>query len=297
MSLGIYISEAGHDATTASAKNLVFSSDFKTPKIYTSGDFSITTDASGNATSSVAHPLNYAPGFYIFRKGTTKANIMDASTHANVFTPNNETFDVWWDHSQDLGCYSDTSSLKYIASGAGINTTYDFRHYLLLDPSETTNASGDFESLFGIRTTMAGFDALTGKIYQTGIDSKYNTFSYHKGLMGSYNLTLPAVFASAISDTDVEEGTYVDIYHGLEFAPFYIAYMEIGAELYEIPMARAWSDISLDYYWAVNSWCDSTRVRLSFWRRCNHNLFSFPNSLSEETVTVKWIISKEALSG
>jgi len=301
MSYGIKVSKPGYDATTASSKNLVYSSDFKTPKIYTLGDFSITTDANGNATSGVAHGLEYAPGFYVFRKGTTKANVMDGSTHANAFTPNNETFDVWWDYSQKLGCHTDTSAIYFKATSAAGSAGYDFRYYVLLDPSEETAASGEAGATYGLRTTQAGFDALTGKVYQSGIDSKYNTFSYHDGLVGSYNLTLPTAWASQFSDPDVEEGTYVDIIHNLSYPPFYLACVEINnqgsLELHEIPAAWFYTDVSTDFFWAVNSWCDDTRVRLSFWRRCKYYGYQFPNGFSEQTVTVKWIICEEPLNG
>ena len=69
---GIKVSQPGFDVKTAKKEELVFSSEYDTPKVFISGSgtvlvpFNADIWTPGSATVEIAHNLNYLPAFFVF---------------------------------------------------------------------------------------------------------------------------------------------------------------------------------------------------------------------------------------
>ena len=72
---GMKVSKAGYDVKTTSLENMVFHSDYKTLKIFSSGSGSVTVNkatgsgwdvVSGKSTVEITHNLGYRPVFMCF---------------------------------------------------------------------------------------------------------------------------------------------------------------------------------------------------------------------------------------
>jgi len=60
---GLKVSRAGYNVSTATNKQLVFSSKFNTLKLYAQGSGS---QATGGGTVTIAHSLGYVPAFVVY---------------------------------------------------------------------------------------------------------------------------------------------------------------------------------------------------------------------------------------
>lgn len=71
---GVKVSKPGIDLSTAIPKDLMFYSGYISLKVYSAASVTIATDASGNASQTVAHGLSYTPAciaFYSDNSGST----------------------------------------------------------------------------------------------------------------------------------------------------------------------------------------------------------------------------------
>jgi len=309
ISYGIKASKPGQDVKTVLDKYAQFSSKFATLKILTKGDTSITTDGSGNGSVTVAHGLNYAPAYYVFRKGTAQYTYLDASSYTNSFAPVTMVPSIWLPETSTNGlstfkAYTNDTNLVITATGASASTTYNFRYYLFVDLGQDYSGTDGvtLNSNYGMKVSKDGIDVKTGKEYEMGYSSKYKSLQYYDESYKTQDLTLPDMWATMV-DTDVTEGTYVDFNHGLGYQPFYLVWAEnipypgitSGANTF-VPWSIWLGAGSQGGYIQTDTFCDSTKARVSFVRRSITTGTGNGPEFSSSTITIKCIIFTENLT-
>lgn len=298
---GMKASKAGQDVKTAVAKDLRFNSEKGALKIFKCGDASFTTDGSGNGSVTIAHNMGYPPALFVYRKATARFDFLSGSTeYSNAFfpvgAPNFYVKDDVLHHA--IHAYTNDTNLYINCNGGKASTTMYFRYYILVEQSATFTAADSITTSndYGFKVSKPGFDIATAKEYQLAFSSKYKILQYFSVNKKSQALTLPAMWPSEIDDT-VEEATYVDVVHGLGFAPLVFVFFDsptFGNVLVKAPVVL---ENSLDYFaYAVSYFADATRVRVYFWRWCLL-LIDSEGDFPEETITVRVLVTTEDLAG
>ena len=271
-------------------------------------DTSLTTDGSGDGSVAITHSFGYSPAFVAWRKCTVGWDFIDpGNTYTNAFLPVGQV-NFWGDLVNASGtrldvhnalhAYSDSSNLNIQALGANNSQQYDFRYYLLVDRAEefTGNFGGELVNNYGFKISPDGVNVLTAKEYQLGYSSKYKALQHYEVLFKTGSLTLPAVWSSYYDQTE-QEGTYIDFQHGLDYQPFFLGFYQVDGED-EIRQFPIYSVDDLDNInYQVSAWCDSTRVRVSFWRSVYYNPITGSQSLAAQTINIKLYIFTENLNG
>ena len=301
LSYGVKVSKPGQDVKTSENIDTQFSTKFSTLKMLTWDDVSITTNGSGDGAVSIEHDLGFAPAHYVFRKGTAQLTFLDASSHANSFTPVTGCANLWMGGNY-FTVYSNPTHLVIEAAGQEPNTTYYFRYYLFIDLAEDyTGVAGiTLDKHYGIKVSKDGFDVKTAKEYQLAYSQNYKSLQYYDENYKTQILSLPLTIADP-QDTTLECGTYVDINHGLGYPAFFIAYaltaLSDGFNVL-IPYSKYYGTIfSSGGIEAIDGFCDSTKIRLSFYRKSVassivENGAIFP----EQSIKIKCFIFTEDLS-
>lgn len=300
----------GTNLNTDLDKDLAFTSKYGTLKIFKKGDISLTTDGSGNGSSYIEHGLGYAPAFLIFRKDTATWTFLDPTSYPDAYIPGvgvtNDWVTVYGINNGDLGsihAYTTADRLYIISAGADPNRTKDFVYYLLVEKSE---AFTDPDSItknknIGMKVAKPGKNVLTSPEYDLGYSSKYKSLQYYPESIKEETLTLPLMFSSFV-DSEVEEGCYVDFFHGLGYPPLFMAYARSSLlntdMMIEIPFAFETADGGYSSEYQISSFCDSTRIRVSFYRRDNFNyLMNTPSrTWLDEALVIKLYVFTENLA-
>jgi len=301
---GLKVSKKGDDVNTTVPKSLRFDSEYSTLKIYKWGNATISTNGSGTGSVTIPHDLGYAPGFFVFRKGTAQWTLFSATTYADSFFPLGAVNQyVYGDTKHDrIQAYATSTSLIINADATDvINSTIYLRYYILVDRSElfSTNSTISLPNNVGFKIAKTGYD-VTSPEYQMVYSSKYKALQYYAENKQTSTITLPETFASFV-DTEVESASYVDFAHGLGYAPFFIAYAEgsnySSNELFQIPRNVYVNDTNA-YNNNVSGFSDSTRVRIYWYRRSFQNQVTRAvNSFPAETLTIHLYIFTENLAG
>ena len=84
---GLKVSTPGTSVLTQIDKDILFSTKYSTLKINTSGFATVSTNGSGNGTTTVAHNLGYAPAFIAFQKTTASFSFLGTTTYPNAYVP------------------------------------------------------------------------------------------------------------------------------------------------------------------------------------------------------------------
>jgi len=283
---------SGDNVLSVSDKDAAFTTKHKILKLFMWGNTTITTDGSGDGSVTITHGLGFAPAFFVFRKGTAYNALMDATSYTNAFWPLGAR-NIWSDDNVDhaLHAYTTSDKLYIVAKGATASKTYTFRYYVLVDLAQDFNGS-DLSTLtnsYGTKFSTTGTDVTTAKEYELVYSTKYKALQYYDESFKNQDLTLPAGWASEV-DTSVPMGTYVDFTHGLGYQPFYLAFFN-G---YMVPYMAVNGADAIDY--EINGFCDSTRVRISFYKE---SLYITGNSYGwteSETINIKVYIFTEDLT-
>ncbi|HEX9063136.1 MAG TPA: hypothetical protein VF941_23430 [Clostridia bacterium] len=302
LDFGVKVSKVNQDVKTALDKDIQFSSKFSTLKILGKGDTSLTTDGSGNGSVSVAHNLGYSPAYLVFRKGTASFSFLDASTYANSFTPVTDVPSLWFGQNS-FTTYTNTSNLVISASSLAANTTYNFRYYYLVDLAQSYSGASGISLVddYGLKVSQANNDVKTGTEYNMGYSQKYKSLQYYDVSYQTQSLSLPLMYSDPMQKT-VEAGTYVDIDHGLGYQPFFMAWalnaFASGQNIF-VPFQQGYGNLAAnqDGIKSVDGFCDSTRIRLSFYEKsvATANNVNGPK-FQALTVTIKCIIFTENLT-
>jgi hypothetical protein len=115
MANGIRVTD-GKRISAANPDNLLYSSDFQSPKIWSTKTGSFTTDASGNAVIDMPHGLVYTPAVFAYIK----------KDDGNWYGIDNQTSAV------------ETSSLYCTIRTLGLtaNHTYQYKFWIFTDPAQ-----------------------------------------------------------------------------------------------------------------------------------------------------------------
>lgn len=294
---GLKISTPNNSVETQSDAALAFTSKYPSLKLIKSGDLSVTTDGSGNGTNQVAHNLGFAPAYFAFQKKTVQWTTLDASSYSNGYVSDPGIGNQWGGgYHHYLHVYTDGTNVYLQAKGAAVSTTYTIHYLLFMDLAESY--SGNDVAVgndYGFKVSRDGIDVRSAKQHQLSYSSRYKTIQYYDVSYKTTTLTLPIMYASPI-DTPQEEGTYVDINHGLGYPPFFMAFFrrDVGDAIsFSVPFIGVNSSTD-DWDYGVASFCDATRVRISFWRKSTWGLFV--EEWPAETITIKVYIFTEDLS-
>jgi hypothetical protein len=260
-----------YEVTTAVDRKLSYSSEFLTFKIFKKGTISLTTDGSGNGKASIPHGLGFMPTFQVFKMGTASwqeaLTGVDTNTYPGAFFPNPGNFHSFTADNHLVEAYTDAGFLHIEAISATINTTYTYKYYIFSDLSQFYSGSTIKPIMtHGLRVSKVGKPADTAKPFDFLFSSEQRCLQYYQQKAVQYELTLPAISGSFIDDSP-EEATYVDIFHHMKYPPFFLAFCinPLDVTTKEIP------DFSFGpgEYAAekVSSFCDSERIRISWWRQ------------------------------
>jgi len=299
MAHGLRISKPGDDVKTATSKNLAFDSSKGALKIFTTGTLSLTTNSSGNATASAAHNLNYAPGFFMFRKATAKWSLIAATEYTNSFfpvgAPNFYVKDDPYHHA--IHAYADGTNIYVQVDDGNPSTTMDFMYLLLVDQSEEfSSADGITNASYGLKIAKSDFDVKTAKEYQLGFSSQYKILQHYAESYKTSSLTFPGIFASYYN-TSVSQVSYVDFEHGLGYPPLFMAYVTganaTGNKLVKAPFVDT-NGIDI-FNTSVSGFADATRIRIYWWRSSTF-FISLLDNRPTDTLSLKMCIFTENLN-
>ncbi len=296
---GLKISTPNNDAQSQTDANLAFTSKYPSLKLIKSGDISVTTDGSGDGTNSVAHSLGFAPAYFAFQKTTAAWSLLDATTYANAYVSDPGIANQWGgDNHYKIHVYTDATNIYLQAKGAAASTTYTIHYLLFVDLAQDyTGADISVDNDWGFKVSRDGVDVLSAKQYQLSYSSRYKPIQYYDVNYKVTTLTLPIMYASPI-DTSQEEGTYVDINHGLTYPPFFLAFFRSDTYNSTISFSVPYLGVNAADNWSnsVAGFCDATRVRIAFWRKSFWSAPSPDPTWVAETITLKVYIFTEDMS-
>lgn len=299
---GIKVSKSGDDVFSyTDANDLQFTSQYSTLKLYKWGTTTLTTNSSGNGSVNIAHDLGYAPAHLVFRKGTASCSFISATTYTNSFFPLG-AINKYSDDANHVAfdCYTDSTNLTINCVSGTASTTFTFRYYIFVDLAQTYTGDDSVGQLknWGFKVSKPGYSVLTAKEYNMNYSTRYKSLQYYPQSQFEQDLTLPIMWANH-EDTEVEEMTYVDFNHNLGYAPLFMAFVNI----YSTSLG-AWASHQIPIYmenglsagWSVSGFCDSTRIRIYFWRYSVYALGTLYGNYAKETVNIKTIIFTENLA-
>lgn len=301
---GIKFGLPGQNLLTAEDKNIVWSSKYNSLKVVTKGTIDITTNGSGIGSGSIAHNLGFSPTFHVFRKGTAdwrrnNKSEIDNSTYANAYFPNPGNENNWLNFHATTQVNSDNTNLNFYIEAEN-NTTYTFTYFIFADLSVLSNNNSPFgQNNFGMKVAQPNKDAREQKDFQLGFTSKFRPLQYNHVKSQIVTMNLPLLFPSQYSDSQPEEAVYCEVTHGLGYPPFFLGFFKdssAGNSLAETNEANQSPLIDLGLgglIRCVDSWCDATRIRFSFWRKA---YYEADDSWSASTLTVKCLIFNEDLT-
>jgi len=301
---GIKVAQKGINVlTNTDSENLIFSSGSNSLKVLAKGEISITTDGVGVGVGVIEHGLGFAPTLNIFRKGTTawqrqNPSEVDAVPHPNAYFSNPGTPHNWINYHSNTRVYSDEENLTIYVEGAA-GTTYTFLYYIFADLAEEYEGDTPIGAVkTGIKIAFPGGNAATQKVFQLGFSSRFRALKYNPVKSQTLELSLPKIYGSAIDDPTPEEAQYGEIIHGQGYPPFFLAFFKFGSEnvAHEVGFGTKspYMDLGYDFLeQCVDSWCDATRIRFSFWRKA---YFVSGDEWPAETLSIKCLVFDEDLS-
>jgi len=298
---GLKASTTGTSVLTQIDKDILYTSKFNSLKINSTGLATVTTNGSGNGTTVVAHNLGYTPAHLVFRKCTTSFSFLGTTTYPNSYVPDPGVYNGWAGTvNTQLSSYADGTNLTFLASSAEASSSYIFRYYTLVDLSKTYSGTANptLSSDYGWKVSKPGIDVKTAREYQLSYSTRYKALQYYSVNYATQNVTLPKMFCSLV-DNPVEEATYVDIQHGLGYPPLFLSFFQgtaLAASTIStmIPYTGVNNGENPDY--GVWSFCDSERIRISFWRK-SYLLAGQPiENWSAETIKIQCYVFTEDLS-
>jgi hypothetical protein len=289
--------------TNIDPNNLIFSSKYNTLKVLAKANTTVSTNGSGNGLTQIEHGLGYAPAYYIYRKGTAtwqrENNVSPFSTtHANAYSSNVGMGNSWFPSNDAIEVYTDETYLYIEASSAQANTTYNFLYIIFSDLAQSFNEESTLgSSSVGIKIAREGNNVLeSAQHFKMAFSTRFRSLKYIPEKSSTTSLTLPLIFSSA-SDTSSQEATYVDINHGLGYPPFFLAYFtgDTFTDALETGMGFPLTDVGSPFY-EVSSFCDATKIRITFFRLASYGVFTGVQTLQQETINIKYLIFDEDLS-
>lgn len=283
--------------------DLAFLTKYPTIKVLRKAASTVVTDGSGNGTRTIPHNFGFSPSYQVFLKGTASwqqsLSGVDASSYSNAYFANPPNASNWFSNMYYIHPYTDDNNFYVQVAGGPASTTINFVYYLFLDLAEEyTGAVSNGENSVGTKFSRATKNVLERKPYQYTYTSEGRSLRFNPTKSGDLSMSLPELFGSLLTDPDPEEAVYGEVTHGLGYPPFYLAYFEKASSpnyLYET------NRYSLDDFdnvvEIIDSWCDATRIRFSWWRQALKNPAPLTSTTwDEDTMTIKYLIFDEDLS-
>lgn len=271
----------GDNLNTQLPNQLRLNTDYGFLMVATSGIATVNLDANGNGIVTIPHNLGYAPAFMVFRKGTAYWPFLDANSYANAYFPIGGA--NHWTQSAEghagIFAYTDATNLyiQVISGWAKLGAiSITFKYYVLLDQIELYSGANKPANRipYGTRVAKTGKNVLTSGSVDWLSDLQYKVLQYQSVNLRVGSLTLPEMWTSWW-DKDQEEGTYIDFYHGLGYPPMFMFWASSTNDYFiECPysfmtnISKEGEPSYQDYLtYEVAAFCDSQKVRVSYWRR------------------------------
>jgi len=296
---GVKVSKPGQDAGTTSDKELQFVTDYSTHKLYQTGTISVAKTGTASASGTASHNLGFEPAFFAFRKFTASNSFMESgTTYPDSYTPIGGPSAWTGDDHQLIHAYSDTANMNFYVDSSLAVGTYDFKYYTLVDLANDYSGTTITKSGYGFKVSKPGVEVTTAKEYQLGYSSEYKALQYYDESFQSASATLPVQAASQF-DNPVEAGTYIDFYHGLGYAPLYMAFFKSDSFsdpdlLVETPFGD--QGANTEYVVKYDSFSNDEFIRFSFYRETLQYIGGY-GTLGAEEVSVKLYPFTENLEG
>lgn len=296
---GLHIAKPGENVFNPASGEYAFDTDHSTLKLYKTGFAVVTTNSGGLGSTIVPHGFGFAPAFYGFRKHTARWDFMDGGNeYANAWFPigNPNRWTKGDSIHHGIAMSSDRDNLYIDITNGLASTSYLFKYYLLADLAQNFQGTPSLalRSHYGIKVAKPGIDVRYAKPHELGFCSDFKALQFPESHVKTATIGLGGYFTS-YHDQSREQGSWVNFEHNLGFAPFYLAFGHLST----------WSDnfwMEIPFYGTTGydafnklicSFCDATRVRVSFWRGA---FYSFgAESLPDETLTLKVFIFNEDL--
>lgn len=291
----------GSDVSSNSDLDLNFTSKYSSLKIYQWGDAQFTTNGSGDGSVNVNHDLNYAPIVIVYQKLTPTwsgggESIPNGSANSFCRTGVANWYAGGVDNA-NIDVYTTTSDFTIEGSLIDVSTTYYFRYYILVDLSQAFSSASNISLTgdHGFKVSKEEKSVLTAEEYDMAYSSKYKALQYYSNHIVEETLTLPAMFASPI-DTYVDEVAYVDFNHNYGYPPLY--YIYAGDSPLNLLTSAPFTDFTgNNISYNVAGFCDSSKVRVYFWRASRNIAGTTDVVWATTTITIKCIMFSENLLG
>lgn len=298
--------KVGDNVGTDTDLQAKFTTKFSSLKLYKWIDAEFTTDGSGFGSVTVDHDLGYIPVFQVWGKHTAQFSFLAATTYPNAFSllgPLNS----YRPYSGGIGASASNTQIFIQAlhiegfGGVSPNTTYKFRVLIWVDLSEDFSDPSNIALTgdYGFKVSKPGEDVLTAEEYKMAYSSKYKAVQYYENHIQSSSLTLPAMWASRIDQSE-QAAVYVDFEHNLGYQPMFFVYSDLGgSNIYEVPYMEVFGGgiYTMTGLQEVSAWCDSERVRVLFNRTSWYISGNYGKVYAEDTYNIYVMIFTENLAG
>lgn len=123
MAGGIKVSQSGKDAKNCLDKELVFSSEWNTFKIFSKGETTLTVNNGATGTKTIAHNLGYHPASFVFIKWNGSRY---ASPGDDGF-PDSLANRMWWHYT------TSSNLIIKIKNNTGSQEVYGIKYIILIE--------------------------------------------------------------------------------------------------------------------------------------------------------------------
>lgn len=263
----------GTNLNTNTDLQLKLTTKYSTLKLYRQIAAEFTTDGSAEGEVSVSHGLNYTPIVQVWGKHTSQFTFLSSISYSNTYSlidsvNSYRPYGTGITYStNDEEVTIRTVAVGGLGGGALPSTHYEFIVLIFVDLSDTySGASGlTLSNDVGFKVSKDGVNVFTGEEYEMSYSSKYRAMQYYEGHIVTSSLTLPKMWGS-IYDTFVQEATYVDFVHPLNYPPLFSVFSDLGgSEIYELPYTDIYpSGLTYKGLSEISGWCDANRIRILF---------------------------------
>jgi len=196
MTQGIRISKAGIGVGTADEKDLIYSSEFNSPKIYAQGTASIVSNGTSSQSYTVYnHGLNYYPAYRFYFKH-------DGYMYAD--NGYDGVAGVTWVSKMGTGSLF-VDAAPFLPAG-----TYPSHYFILADPAKVTATGLQPTGNIGLKITNAGTPPSSTDLKDYSLHSNYPAFNM--------------LAVATITTTGANE--VGSVAHGLGFRPAFAGVVE-----------------------------------------------------------------------
>lgn len=216
MTQGIRISKAGYGVGTANESDLIYSSEFNSPKVYLQGTASVITTGT-SFVSAVTHNLDYYPSYRLYLEQDGKMYGDKGSNGTSIWNTR-------------VG----TASIDMQITPAG---TYSISYLIFADPAKTTSIPLEPVGAIGIKITNVGTPPTSVDLKDYSLHTNYPTMNIlgvgtivttGADQLGSvaHNLNFRPAWTGSIEDTSFTPTKWLDLPYVVPFQVNYDVYVD-----------------------------------------------------------------------